>query len=197
MYYILLVQIVYIKLWDNQHVLLLPINKQKTVYCRKSLSNIPCSLKGFMASRYVVRKSLRCALFSECLQIRCYSSWGETAPFTGKAEQRGATWLYRKAPLSNRERITHKSNNRHFPTVPSPPYVPVTPGMTEEGSWCDCSVSLQPALRSRLVVTPFPRLQACPPHFGRLEFHTCLYEVSCGGAPLPLIPQILRFSRRP
>lgn len=40
-----------------------------------------------------------------------------------------------------------------FPILPSTLYFTVTPGVTKEGSWCDCSASLRPALRTQLVVT--------------------------------------------
>lgn len=143
------------------------------VYCRVPLSGILCSPNGYMAYCCGVRNSL-CAIFNEHLQIYSYMSQVEIAPLT-EAQQ---NLLNCRGTLNNRECLTNSERIGTCRCLSHPPPASVFHGDTTwcclpesiaEELWCDCSTSLQPALRPWLVVILLPCVKTCPLHFGRLH----------------------------
>lgn len=123
-----------------------------------------------MAYRYIVRKILLWSLFGEHVQICSYSSW-EKLPHSQVKQQKC---------------VTRKQHQRHLPTLPSTLYFTVPPGVTEEGSWCDCNQLSGHSWLCLSVLVFKPVLftlegftagfvYSCFP----MEFHTCLYVVLC------------------
>lgn len=96
-----------------------PTSRKHSVHRRKSLSNILCSLKGFMTSRYSQKGSM-CIIQWTFADVKLPHSQRSTRP-------------YRRGPLSSREGIIHKLKNRYFPPVPSTLYFTVTQVWLKKG----------------------------------------------------------------
>lgn len=64
------------------------------VYCRKSLSSILCSPKGFMACRYVVRNTLLCASFSELCRYAAVAHGEKWKQSGGSIQDCNLYWVF-------------------------------------------------------------------------------------------------------